>query len=96
MSRSVKKGPFCAPELLKRVEEINASGQEKVLKTWSRSLHHLPLLRRPHHRRLQWQRKFMSPSMSPRIWSAISWVNSLPPGPSRVTAAAKPSKEERK
>ena len=37
MSRSVKKGPFCAPELLKRVEEINASGQEKVLKTWSRS-----------------------------------------------------------
>ena len=37
MSRSVKKGPFCAPELLKRVEEINATGQEKVLKTWSRS-----------------------------------------------------------
>ena len=37
MSRSVKKGPFCAPELLKRVEEINTTGQEKVLKTWSRS-----------------------------------------------------------
>ena len=32
MSRSIKKGPFVAPELLKRVEEMN-----KVLKTWSRS-----------------------------------------------------------
>ena len=32
MSRSIKKGPFVAPELYKRVEELN-----KVLKTWSRS-----------------------------------------------------------
>ena len=23
MSRSIKKGPFCAPELLKRVDEMN-------------------------------------------------------------------------
>jgi small subunit ribosomal protein S19 len=37
MSRSVKKGPFCAPELLKRVDEMNAKGEKKVLKTWSRS-----------------------------------------------------------
>ena len=34
MSRSVKKGPFIQPVLLKRVEELNA---KKVLKTWSRS-----------------------------------------------------------
>lgn len=37
MSRSVKKGPFCAPELLKRVIEMNGKGEKKVLKTWSRA-----------------------------------------------------------
>ena len=37
MSRSIKKGPFCAPELLKRVDEMNKNGEKKVLKTWSRS-----------------------------------------------------------
>ncbi|MBO4407270.1 MAG: 30S ribosomal protein S19 [Clostridia bacterium] len=37
MSRSVKKGPFVAPELLKRVQELNASGSKKVLRTWSRA-----------------------------------------------------------
>ena len=37
MSRSVKKGPFAAPELIKRVEEMNTSGGKKVLKTWSRA-----------------------------------------------------------
>ena len=37
MSRSIKKGPFAAPELLKRVDEMNAAGEKKVLKTWSRA-----------------------------------------------------------
>ena len=37
MSRSIKKGPFVAPELIKRVEELNKAGDKKVLKTWSRS-----------------------------------------------------------
>ena len=37
MSRSIKKGPFVAPELIKRVEELNKAGEKKVLKTWSRS-----------------------------------------------------------
>ena len=37
MSRSIKKGPFAAPELLKRVQELNASGSKKVLRTWSRA-----------------------------------------------------------
>ena len=37
MSRSIKKGPFVAPELYKRVEELNKAGEKKVLKTWSRS-----------------------------------------------------------
>ena len=37
MSRSIKKGPYVAPELLKRVEAMNEKNEKKVLKTWSRS-----------------------------------------------------------
>ena len=37
MSRSVKKGPFVAPELLKRVRALSEKGEKKVLKTWSRA-----------------------------------------------------------
>ena len=37
MSRSIKKGPFVQPKLLKRIQEMNAKGEKKVLKTWSRS-----------------------------------------------------------
>ena len=37
MSRSIKKGPFCAPELLKRVDKLNETNEKKVMKTWSRS-----------------------------------------------------------
>ena len=37
MGRSIKKGPFVAPELLKRVIQLNEAGEKKVLKTWSRS-----------------------------------------------------------
>jgi small subunit ribosomal protein S19 len=37
MSRSVKKGPFAQPKLLSRIEKMNASGEKKVLKTWSRA-----------------------------------------------------------
>ena len=37
MGRSVKKGPFVAPELLKRVNQLNEAGEKKVLKTWSRA-----------------------------------------------------------
>lgn len=37
MGRSLKKGPFVDPKLLKRVEDMNASGEKKVLRTWSRA-----------------------------------------------------------
>ena len=37
MSRSIKKGPFVQPVLLKRVQEMNAAGEKRILKTWSRS-----------------------------------------------------------
>ena len=37
MSRSTKKGPFVQPQLYKRVQEMNAAGEKRILKTWSRS-----------------------------------------------------------
>ena len=37
MSRSSKKAPFIAPELLKRIEAMNESDKKEVLKTWSRT-----------------------------------------------------------
>ena len=36
MGRSVKKGPFVEPKLLKAIEEMNAANEKKVIKTWSR------------------------------------------------------------
>ncbi|MCI5924062.1 MAG: 30S ribosomal protein S19 [Oscillospiraceae bacterium] len=37
MGRSIKKGPYVQPVLLKRVVEMNKTGEKRVLKTWSRS-----------------------------------------------------------
>ena len=37
MSRSAKKGPFVDERLLKRIDEMNAAGQKKMIKTWSRA-----------------------------------------------------------
>ena len=36
MGRSVRKGPYVEPKLLKRIEEMNRSRDKRVLKTWSR------------------------------------------------------------
>lgn len=36
MTRSVKKGPFVDPVLLKKIGENKKSGQKKNIKTWSR------------------------------------------------------------
>jgi small subunit ribosomal protein S19 len=37
MSRSLKKGPYIHPKLLKRIEEMNTRGEKRVIKTWSRA-----------------------------------------------------------
>ena len=37
MGRSIKKGPYVQPVLMKRVLEMNETGEKRVLKTWSRS-----------------------------------------------------------
>ncbi len=36
MGRSLKKGPYVDPKLLKKIEEMNARGEKRVIKTWSR------------------------------------------------------------
>ena len=36
MPRSLKKGPFVDDHLLKKVDTLNASGEKRVIRTWSR------------------------------------------------------------
>ena len=36
MSRSSKKGPFVDERLMSRIEAMNASGEKRPLRTWSR------------------------------------------------------------
>ncbi|NLL53346.1 MAG: 30S ribosomal protein S19 [Peptococcaceae bacterium] len=36
MGRSLKKGPYVCTRLLQRIEEMNKSGEKRVIKTWSR------------------------------------------------------------
>jgi small subunit ribosomal protein S19 len=42
MSRSVKKGPFVHPSLLKKVAMMNQQNDKRVVKTWSRASTILP------------------------------------------------------
>ncbi len=37
MSRSLKKGPFVHPSLIKKLEDMNKKNEKKVIKTWSRA-----------------------------------------------------------
>ncbi|HAM34518.1 MAG TPA: 30S ribosomal protein S19 [Elusimicrobia bacterium] len=36
MSRSSRKGPYIDEKLLKKVQQLNAAGEKKVVKTWAR------------------------------------------------------------
>ncbi|MDQ3670836.1 MAG: 30S ribosomal protein S19 [Actinomycetota bacterium] len=37
MSRSSKKGPFVQDRLLSRIETMNANGDKRMIRTWSRT-----------------------------------------------------------
>jgi len=37
MSRSLKKGPFIEPKLLKKIEQMNQISERRVIRTWSRA-----------------------------------------------------------
>ncbi|OPX30824.1 MAG: 30S ribosomal protein S19 [Candidatus Latescibacteria bacterium 4484_181] len=36
MGRSVKKGPYIDPKLLKKIQKLGQTGEKKVIKTWAR------------------------------------------------------------
>ena len=44
MSRSLKKGPFVADHLLKKVEHLNREGEKRVVVTWSRASMIVPIM----------------------------------------------------
>jgi small subunit ribosomal protein S19 len=44
MSRSLKKGPFVADHLLKKIDKLNANGERQVLTTWSRASTIVPIM----------------------------------------------------
>jgi small subunit ribosomal protein S19 len=44
MSRSLKKGPFVADHLLKKIDKLNADGERKVVMTWSRASTIVPIM----------------------------------------------------
>ena len=94
MSRSIKKGPFCAPELLKRVDEMNQTGDKKVLKTWSRASTIFPSFV-GHTFAVHDGRKHV-PVYVTEDMVGHKLASSFPPAPSRVTRVPRPvSKEER-
>ena len=37
MTRSLKKGPFIERKLMDKIEEMNRSGDRRVIRTWSRA-----------------------------------------------------------
>ena len=44
MSRSSKKGPFVEERLLSRVEAMNAAGEKRMIRTWSRASTIFPVM----------------------------------------------------
>ena len=44
MSRSSKKGPFVQERLLSRVEAMNAAGEKRMIRTWSRASTIFPVM----------------------------------------------------
>jgi len=42
VSRSLKKGPYAAQDLVAKVERLNQSGRKETIKTWSRRSMILP------------------------------------------------------
>ena len=69
MSRSVKKGPFAAPELLKRVDEMNKAGEKKVFSSSMFSPPYFPTVLLP-----AWPRNVRVGANSPSLCPTMSSV----------------------
>ena len=44
MTRSLKKGPFVADHLLKKIEKLNTLGERQLITTWSRASTIVPVM----------------------------------------------------
>lgn len=44
MARSLKKGPFVAHKLMKKIEALHAKGEKSVIPTWSRGSTITPIM----------------------------------------------------
>jgi small subunit ribosomal protein S19 len=44
VSRSLKKGPYVAPDLVRKIEKLNETRERRVIKTWSRDSTVLPAM----------------------------------------------------
>lgn len=44
MARSIKKGPYAEPKLLKKIEDMNAKGEKRIIQSWSRRSTIFPLM----------------------------------------------------
>jgi len=44
MARSLKKGPFVADRLMKKIELLHSKGEKTVIQTWSRSSTITPIM----------------------------------------------------
>uniref|UniRef100_UPI0030FEF2EC ribosomal protein S19 n=1 Tax=Zippelia begoniifolia TaxID=126646 RepID=UPI0030FEF2EC len=44
MARSLKKKPFVANNLLKKIEKLNTRGEKKIIVTWSRASTIIPTM----------------------------------------------------
>jgi small subunit ribosomal protein S19 len=42
MARSIKKGPYVEPSLLRKIERMNRAGDRRPIKTWSRRTMKMP------------------------------------------------------
>ncbi len=76
MGRSLKKGPYIDPKLLKRIEAMNERGDKKVIRTWSRASTIFPQM--VGHTMAVHDGAGMCRFTSPKTWLGTGWANLLP------------------
>ena len=91
MSRSVKKGPFVAFSLLKKIDAMNASEEKKIIKTWSRASTILPSFV---GHTIAIHEGNTCRCISQKIWLAINLANLLRPVHLRVIIRAINNRED--
>jgi hypothetical protein len=94
MARSIKKGPYVAFKLLKKLDKMNSGGKKAVIKTWSRAsliflkwlVTHLQCITEINSFRF----------MLPKIWLVTVWVSFLQPASSKDIHLKKLNKQSDK